>query len=269
MDYSDFIEKIIKNAPKEITLQSDEIMSKDGTKVYCSKCGKLRWELRDSKLICGQYWAKVLCDCEEQKRRERERAEEIERIKTYYNQEKYTECPGRLFKEVRFSDSFYSTLPESQNSAKERLLKYCSILDMCYARGIGFYLYSDNRGNAKTSLMSCVRNEIIENAHGCIMVSQPQVISAARNDREFFDAIKKVKFLLFDDIGSSELKAYESMYIHEIIDYRYRNILPTCFTANYLPIDLSNRGFEEQTTDRIKSLASIIKIEGESMRGLF
>ena len=252
---------------KELNIKNDEYLSADGKKAYCTKCGKLRWELKYSNILGEWIWAKELCDCEIEEKRKIQLKEDIEHIKFYYNQEKYTDSLGRRYKDVRFSDEFYSSLPESQSKAMSRVVSYCNKIEHMANEGLGFYLYSPNRGNGKTSLMACARNEILEQGDGVLMVTQAQILHAARNDYEFFRAMKYVKFLLIDDIGSGELKQYDTPYIHELIDFRYMHKSPTCFTANFLPSDLMNRGFEEQTTDRIKDMALVITIEGQSLRG--
>lgn len=253
---------------RELNLKSDELLSADGKRAYCTKCGKLRWELKYSQILNSWFWGKELCDCEAEEKRKIQRKEDIERTKFYYNQEEYTDFLGKRYKDVRFSDPFYSSLPESQSKAMSRVLSYCQKIERMADEGLGFYLYSPNRGNGKTSLMACARNEILKQGEGVIMVSQPQITNAARNDYEFFRALKYVRFLFIDDIGSGELKSYESPYIHELIDYRYMHKSPTCFTANFMPSDLIGRGFEEQTTDRIKDMAVVITIEGQSLRGM-
>ena len=252
---------------KKLNLKSDEYLSADGKKAYCAKCGKLRWSLKYSQILDSWYWAKELCDCEVEEKRQIQRREDIERTKLYYNQEKYTDSLGRRYKDVRFSDPFYSILPESQDKAMGRVVSYCKRIEQMADEGIGFYLYSPNRGNGKTSIMACARNEILEQGEGVIMVSQAQILNAARNDYEFFKALKYVKFLFIDDIGSGELKQYDTPYMHELIDFRYMHKSPTCFTANFMPSDLMKRGFEEQTTDRIKDMAHVVIIEGQSLRG--
>lgn len=250
-------------------IPNDDEVIKDNT-VYCKVCGKPRYEKKDSAIFGGSYWAKTLCDCEKAKRDERLRREEAERLRAHYNAERYTSTVGKRFIDVRFSDPYYSTLNESQVSARKRLENFCRSSAQCYERGLGWYLYSENRGNSKTSLMACARNGLLDNGEPVVMVKQETIISAFRNDSELFQSIKKVKFLFIDDIGSGILNKYESAIIHEVIDYRYLNMMPTCFTANYTPDELRDkRGFEEQTTDRIKSLAyTIIHVQGESQRGL-
>ena len=254
---------------KELNLKSDEHLSTDGKKAYCTKCGKLRWELKYASICNDWYWAKQLCDCEQEEKRLIQKQEDIEHIKFYYNQEKYTDSLGRRYKDVRFTDGFYSSLPASQTNAIGRVKVYCEKAEEMAQKGLGFYLYSPNRGNGKTSLMACARNEILEQGEGVLMVTQAQILNAARNDYEFFRAMKYVKFLFIDDIGSGELKQYDTPYMHELIDFRYMHKSPTCFTANYMPSDLMNRGFEEQTTDRIKDMAHVVVIEGQSLRGSF
>lgn len=270
MHHFNEIETYLRNGIKqlkELNLKSDEHLSADGRKAYCTKCGKLRWEMQYSQILGEWYWGKELCDCEKEEKKQLQRKEDIDHIKFYYNQEKYTDSLGRRYKDVRFSDAFYSSLPASQTNAIARVKNYCDKADTMASEGYGFYLYSPNRGNGKTSIMGCARNEILEQGHGVLMVTQAQILNAARNDYEFFRAMKNVEFLFIDDIGSGELKQYDTPYMHELIDYRYMHKSPTCFTANFMPSDLMNRGFEEQTTDRIKDMALVITIEGQSLRG--
>ena len=76
------------------------------------------------------------------------------------------------------------------------------------------------------------------------------------------------KFIMIDDIGTEgefvKFGAHRNMFM-EVVDYAERSGKVLILTSN-LTIEQLNEKYGERTTDRLKSLCRLVKIEGKSLR---
>lgn len=125
----------------------------------------------------------------------------------------------------------------------------------------GLYLHG-NFGCGKTYLVSAIFNELAKQGYKTSIVFYPEFVRQAfYNDfKDKFDIIKKVDFLLIDDIGAENLTAYNrDEILCPLLQYRMDNTLTTFITSNLnieeLKIHLasSKKGVEEVKAGRIIS----------------
>jgi len=113
-----------------------------------------------------------------------------------------------------------------------------------------------NCGTGKTMLANCIVNSI----DGAVMSTASGIGRAFRDnlahnqmpEREIMDQITRdCPYLVIDEIGAYKLTDYEYRMINEIIDIRYREMLPTCLVSN-LDIDGLRSVIGERVVDRLK-----------------
>lgn len=203
-------------------------------------------------------------------------------------------------KDSFLSELWYSDIPErlryvTLSSLKEEIeksplntkTKLYVLLDKISKGDIkkGLYIYGD-LGVGKTFLSIAFINEIAQNGKKGAFVKVNDFINKMRtlliNDRKAYDDIlddiKKVSYLILDDIGTESVSAYSrDDLLFNILDYRMENDLLTIFTSN-LPLDDLKRLFtydknNNQDTlkarrliERIRYLAIPFNLDGENMR---
>jgi DNA replication protein DnaC len=53
---------------------------------------------------------------------------------------------------------------------------------------------------------------------------------------EEYRAVASVRFLILDDLGAAKESEWTEEALFRLVDYRYREVLPTVFTSNLLPV---------------------------------
>lgn len=175
----------------------------------------------------------------------------------------------------RFSISVYSFANhELATKALHYAKRYVAKIDdiMASMRGIGLYFTSKTKGSGKTFLSTIVGNELTRAGKRVLWYSMPNLLQEIKNsyDRDsgvstadVIDRIKRVPVLMLDDIGVERQSSWVNETVFSILDYRLLLGKPTIFTSNHLPDELS---YDERIIDRIRSMASIIRLPEENVR---
>ena len=103
----------------------------------------------------------------------------------------------------------------------------------------GLYL-NGNFGCGKTYLMAAMLNEIAKNGTRIAIIYYPEFIRSLKESfsdpeeyQKKFNYIKKVEYLLFDDIGAESVTEWSrDEVLGPILQYRMEEKLPTFFTSN-------------------------------------
>lgn len=83
---------------------------------------------------------------------------------------------------------------------------------------------------------------------------------------DFLEELSKFKgVLIFDDIGAEKYPEGVTVQYFSLIDKRYENLLPMCFTSNVSLEELSVR-LSERIVSRIHEMCNVVKLTGENKR---
>ena len=119
-------------------------------------------------------------------------------------------------------------------------------------------------GTGKTHLAFAVAWEQAENWVKVVYYQAEELLDELRNFTEGnyerqVNRVKRAEALIIDDLGAQSDTAYGMAKLDMIIDYRYRECLPTLLTANTLELP-------DRILDRFKE-GRIVLIKGKSWRG--
>lgn len=263
-----------------------------GDTIICEKCGELKRTKRFSHLYNEEIWMPVKndgagnCECERIATRQKAFEESAKEFKRIYDCDFLKDLVGKTYYNLHFSD--VEKLPNVNTTYQNAFLSCKKYVENIYSKGIlekglGMYLYSQNAGTGKSTLMACLRNGLIEKNIKCVFVNEADLIRFARDPKATLDdngwftfsLFKTVDVLILDDIGVSNLSnnnayaEWRNGILYELIEKRNKDGRCTLFTSNYSPEDLSKqRGIDFKTVDRISARSSrIICITADSFRG--
>lgn len=151
----------------------------------------------------------------------------------------------------------------------------------------GYYVYGEF-GTGKTYLAVALANSLAKNGEKVAFVKMSSFVNKMRqqviNDRDNFDdileALKRVKYLIIDDLGTESLTSFiRDDVLFNLLDYRMENKLLTIFTSNHsfkslgasLAYDKNNNKDSlkaERLMERIKVLATEYHLGGKDRRFL-
>jgi DNA replication protein DnaC len=100
------------------------------------------------------------------------------------------------------------------------------------------------RGNGKTHLCAAVANHLVNAGVAALFVTMPDLLSSLRQamdlqantDQESYsgrmNTFKNAPVLILDDLGAEGNSDWSDAVLFEVLDYRYRNRLPTMIVTN-------------------------------------
>jgi DNA replication protein DnaC len=103
------------------------------------------------------------------------------------------------------------------------------------------------RGNGKSHLCAAVDNHLREAGVAVIFVTAPDLFAALRRSMDLdrtteqesysgrMRTFKEAQALILDDLGAETSSAWSEGVLFEILDFRYRNRLPTMIASNVPP----------------------------------
>jgi DNA replication protein DnaC len=109
------------------------------------------------------------------------------------------------------------------------------------------------RGSGKSHLCAAVDNHLVQSGVPSLFVTMPDLLAALRQamdlqantEQESYSGRMKVfrsaPVLILDDLGAETGSAWSDGVLFEILDYRYRNRLPTMIATNVNPDDFDPR----------------------------
>lgn len=186
---------------------------------------------------------------------------------------------GKRYLKYSFNDRFYTELHDTEIlNARQRLTAWIDkTLSQEHEDARGFYIFSDV-GRCKTALMACTYKELIARGipTGCTTVDN--LFKLYESDRqEDLSCLRYMRddllVLMIDDIGIESLNGSfqdkeRNTFLKDFLDARLNNETITCFTSNFSPKGLEDKGFLRQSVDRIREMTTgnLILIKGESVR---
>lgn len=250
----------------------------EGDSMYCGGCGQLKATKTYNRLIGMMIWKKVQCPCEakmvEEHMKEEAKAEReafLSRLRDDYSAEEFTQCLGRRYRDVRFTDEFYSSADRSEDFKKvlSALKRFVDNFEKVAEGNYGWWLWSENRGNGKTSLASCVRNGLLDKGVSCVVISVSDLHSLSRaSDQSFFRRCMGCRCLIIDDIGLDKLSDWESETFHKVVNHRYLSEgLVTCYTSNFPMESMKDVNVKVATISRMDEVTPrVFQLTGGSLR---
>ncbi|MCL5998360.1 MAG: ATP-binding protein [Chloroflexi bacterium] len=100
------------------------------------------------------------------------------------------------------------------------------------------------RGNGKSHLCAAVANHLIASGRAALFITMPDLLASLRHTMELqanteqesysghMNAFKNAPVLILDDLGAEGKSDWSDSVLFEILDYRYRNRLPTMIVTN-------------------------------------
>lgn len=217
-------------------------------------------------------------------KREQKRLEE-EAYKRVLSSNQYAEIPKR------FWDASFSKYPsEISEKAKELCLR---------EKSDAIYILSGSTGRGKTTTLCSaiharaykgISDSFYYNIRNLDMhLRRCRTYGSGEDEYSFIKHLSEYAFLCIDEVGTCINKIDEMNFLAEVICARYDNCLPTWIATNLTPIqfkaficnvDLTGKSAEEVreisekldkenvVLNRIKSVAVIDTLKGESYRGV-
>jgi DNA replication protein DnaC len=125
-------------------------------------------------------------------------------------------------------------------------------------------------GTGKTSLAYAIAWEQAEEGKRPIYYQAEELLDVLRNFEGNYERrvnrIKQAEILIVDDIGAQSDTAFGMAKLDMVIDYRYREALPTIATANSITAADGKPMIPDRILDRFKA-GRIILLKGKSWRG--
>ena len=151
---------------------------------------------------------------------------------------------------------------------------YLKNLDAMLEKGMGMYLWSEEKGSGKTRMAASIANALmLEHGIQVKFATSLNILQEIKNtwgqdgnkqqEGYLLDALQTVKVLVIDDFGTEEAKDWIREKFYQILNERYLNKLPTILTSNF-PLDGLN--YDRRITNRLQENTFQIHFPEESVR---
>lgn len=211
--------------------------------------------------------------CSEEKRKADEEASEQARIAL--ERERMQQRIGRSAIPKRFIGRGFDNFAvrnDGQGRALQIAREYAEQFDANKKRGHGLIL-SGKPGTGKSHLAAAVMQSILAH-HAVLYVTCMDVIRMVRetwrrdseeSERDVLDRLGRMSLLVIDEVGVQYGTEGEQTILFDVLDLRYRDMLPTILMTNQ---DLSGmKGFlGERTWDRVRETCRWVPFDWESYR---
>lgn len=158
------------------------------------------------------------------------------------------------------------SLPPEHEAALEKAL----LVARAYAREPhGFLTLQGAFGAGKSHLAAAIAHERIRSGQLAIFAGVPDILDHLRSSYrpgaevqydELFARWKAVPLLVLDDLGAESSTPWATEKLYQLIDHRYRELLPTVVTTNLHEQRLDPRVFDrlaDRTVGQIITLAGV------------
>lgn len=127
------------------------------------------------------------------------------------------------------------------------------------------------RGNGKSHLCAAVANHLTNAGVPTLFLTMPDLLASlkqlldlqANTEQESYSArmttIKRAPVLILDDLGAESASAWSDAVLFEILDYRYRNRLPTMIVTNCALDE-----FDPRITSRLQDTDFVTVVENRA-----
>lgn len=173
-------------------------------------------------------------------------------------------------------------IPDRDREAYAKLSEIKHDIDNFVYEGRNLYIGSENTGTGKTSwaikLMHSYFNFIWDGnglRERAVFVHVPTFLMKCKefneNDRDFArlrKLIMEVDLVVWDDIASTDMSAYDLAQLEPFIDYRLLSEFSNIFTSNYADREKLSKVLGERLTSRVwsKNNTEVIIFKGGDIR---
>ena len=221
------LSRLASKSPAALGQLSDPDTSVDSNKeADCSKCGNKRFIVNEET---GALHPCPACGVAQRWR--------VESIKAYSSYSKLSAQQTFFTFKTDFNDERDDNLLDSLGAAEE----FAAQPD---ARWLVLW---GERGSGKSHLCAATDNHLRASGIPSVFITAPELMSSLKEaldfqqntDRETYtgrlDIFKKAIVLILDDLGAESRTIWSNGVLFEILDYRYRNRLPTMIATNVPP----------------------------------
>jgi len=256
---------------REITEEMIEDRKKiDSSKKVCDRCGRPYRKIDQILTIFGKeidksYWIPT-CTCRQIEKERQARKIAGQRIAAKIRRLKDCGINAR-FKNKTFSNFVRERDPNAYSVCRK------------YARSFGKnkkegMLLTGLAGNGKTHLSVAIADNVARLKHRMVdkivFTTVPDMVKRMRADmlnnrHKFKEDLFSCNLLILDDLGAEAKTDWTKDICHELIDYRYRESLPTVITTN-LGIYRIKDIYGERIFSRIYEMCNGVELSGKDYR---
>ncbi len=231
----DVIDEISRNVARNSESRTNDYVA-DGL-LYCGKC---RSPKQTSGTVNGiEMFPFCMCNCEaekyrleEEKRREMERLQRIERntANCFYD---------RAMRDWNFANDNH----QGDETIMNALLRYAQNFPEMQKRKKGLLIHGIQRVG-KSYGAGCVVNFLLPQGYTCVMTSFPRIINDVSGLREgkqqYIDELCRNDLLVIDDLSAERETDYAEEIVMNVIETRCTSGLPIIVTTNLTPDELKH-----------------------------
>jgi DNA replication protein DnaC len=226
---------------------------------HCEKHGDYEYHYMDLSTMGLGYREISTCPkCSEEENRKREKEEEQkERERLDRIQEAHLTKAGIAprYHNVKLGDFDRST--EKKEKAYKKCEKFCE--DIFNGDSTGSLILTGKVGTGKTMICQGMLNALVPQK-SCRMVKLIDLIRMIKDtwrkdsetsELQMLEYFSSIDLLIIDEVGMQFGSETESLFIFDVIDGRYQNMLPTVIISN-LNIDGVKQILGERVIDRLR-----------------
>ena len=190
--------------------------------------------------------------------------------------EQYSSLQGPALSKTFFN--FKTTFEGKENALLRVCLKAAE--DFAAAPENRWLVIWGDRGNGKSHLCAAIANDLRHKNMPVLFVTVPDMFASlvqareveASTEQETFSGRKKLfktaPVLILDDLGAETARDWTEAVLFEVLDYRYRNKLPTVIVTNLPLAELTSDELDPRIVSRMQdtSLCTVIENRTQDFR---
>ena len=249
-------------ANSNIKAVDGDYLGEDGL-LYCGKCHTKKQCRVEILGIVKTPMCVCFCEAERIKREDEERKRiEFER--------KVKDLRKMGFPDSDMQNWSFANDDLSNERITRALKNYSDNFEELRKEGKGLLLYG-NCGTGKTFAACEVANALIDRGYPVLVTNFARILNTLQGSfekQDYIDSLNRFQLLVIDDLGIERDTAFAKEQVYNIIDSRYRALLPVIITTNLSiekiksPDDMEN----SRIYDRVLERCFPIEITGGSRR---
>ena len=229
--------------------------------LYCGNCHTRKQYVVENWHNGNKMIVPVACKCSEEKAKETERLEKIDKLRERSNIEK-----------KYLGYKFDSLEVDNENKRAVKLSRmYVEKFPEHYKESQGLLLYGPV-GTGKSVLAHCIATELMDRLHSTASISLAKILGSGFVNQEEEDKIMRlvngVELLIVDDLGAERSNDYAQQFVYSVLDTRCNSGKPMIVTTNLSLNDMQSCADIKfrRIYDRILDVCYPIELAGVSRR---